>query len=182
MRIPNRFALLLPAAALCVGLAALGCGGGGSNEAEAPAPGTPHTAATHGYPPYVVSVSDTTRLPQGVLPADTLTVFSPGVSGLQLSDSLWAIDYGWLYLFEDPPLLRTFAEMDSLAQLGRLTDESPIGVAILRVPLPATSQTEAASKAIPARPLHPPTHLQRFLEERVRLLRQYVVEDSTETP
>ena len=117
------------------------------------------------FPPYLIFTPDTT-LPRTIL--DSLVTFAPGVSAKPMTPSEWLVDYGWVYLFEMPPTIRTFAEMDSLAGLGVINDDTEIGIAVLRTKVPATNEKSARVRAISARPAGVPPELQQALESMVR--------------
>ena len=159
-----------------------GCGGGAERSEEAsPPPGTAVREVTLSFPRVVVLPADTS-LHVSAIVTDSMEVLTPGITArpLRAREGAWAVDYSWLYLHRSPVRLYTFEEMDSLATVGVIDDETVVGVAVYRVPLEAPSFGELAPLALASKPDRYPDELLELLVGAIDTIE--VVFDSVAAP
>jgi hypothetical protein len=151
---------------LAAGLAGVlaGCGGGkGETQADLP-PG--ESAGPLLFPNFAYAAQDTTLLSAPLTGERHRLGIAATGQALEDTPNTWAVDYTWFYLKQQPLVLRTMSEMDSIAAAGGINDSTEVGIATYRMRIPAMDLTEAQKNAESMRPPRPPEELRRVAMPR----------------
>ena len=141
--------------AACLFLGACG-GDGGRTET----PGLPE-GATLLFPRFVILPGDTAAVDLHLDAENEPVVFESGVTARAVvgEEGRWGVDYSWLYLHRPPARIYTFDQMDSLASLGEIDDDTLVGVAVYRRVFQAPTLAELEPMALEAKPERYPPRL-----------------------